>query len=169
MSCFGYLHSISGIAQYKLHQLLQDREWIDNIYLPSYHFRLQEAHRYVTRKLKASKVPFLNRGSGLYVWINLKQYLDPCTFEEELLLHRRFLDHKLILSPGKTFMCKEPGWFRLVFAARPHLLRNAMRRFQQVLVEQVQERTVKQLEEAMKEEVPTSQPEAPARPALRKS
>ena len=97
------------------------------------------------------------------------QYLDPCTFEEELLLHRRFLDHKLILSPGKTFMCKEPGWFCLVFAARPHLLRNAMRRFQQVLVEQAQERTVKQLEEAVKEEVPTSQPEAPARPALRKS
>ena len=50
-----------------------------------------------------------------------------------------------------------------------HLDPLAMRRFQQVLVEQVQERTVKQLEEAMKEEVPTSQPEAPARPALRKS
>uniref|UniRef100_A0A8C6DEC9 1-aminocyclopropane-1-carboxylate synthase homolog (inactive) like n=1 Tax=Moschus moschiferus TaxID=68415 RepID=A0A8C6DEC9_MOSMO len=124
MSCFGYLHSISGIAQYKLRQLLQDREWIDNIYLPSYHFRLQEAHRYVTHKLKTLKVPFLNRGSGLYVWINLKQYLKSCTFEEELLLHHRFLDHKLILSSGKTFMCKEPGWFRLVFAARPHLLRS---------------------------------------------
>ena len=52
------------------------------------------------------------------------QYLDPCTFDKELLLHRRFLDHRLILSPGKTFMCKEPGWFRLVFAARPHLLRS---------------------------------------------
>ena len=60
--------------------------------------------------------------SGLSV--SPPQYLDPCTFEEELLLHHRFLDHKLILSPGKTFMCKEPGWFRLVFAARPHLLRN---------------------------------------------
>ncbi|KAM9768955.1 putative inactive 1-aminocyclopropane-1-carboxylate synthase-like protein 2 [Dama dama] len=169
MSSFGYLHSISGITQYKLRQLLQDREWIDNIYLPSYHLRLQEAHRYVTHKLKALKVPFLNRGSGLYVWINLKQYMDPCTFEEELLLHRRFLDHKLILSPGKTFMCKEPGWFRLIFAARPHLLRIAMRRFQQVLVEQEQERRVKQLEDAMKEEVSTSQPETPASPALRKS
>ncbi|KAM7236094.1 hypothetical protein CapIbe_013280 [Capra ibex] len=169
MSCFGYLHSISGIAQYKLRQLLQDREWIDNIYLPSYHFRLQEAHKYVTHKLKALKVPFLNRGSGLYVWINLKQYLDPCTFDKELLLHRRFLDHRLILSPGKTFMCKEPGWFRLVFAARPHLLRSAMRRFQQVLAEQVQECRVKQLEDAIKEEVSASQPEAPASPALRKS
>ena len=45
----------------------------------------------------------------------------------------------------------------------------AMRRFQQVLVEQAQERTVKQLEDAMKEEVSTPQPEAPASPALRKS
>ena len=44
-----------------------------------------------------------------------------------------------------------------------------MRRFQQVLVEQAQECTVKQLEDAMKEEVSNPQPEAPASPALRKS
>lgn len=44
-----------------------------------------------------------------------------------------------------------------------------MRRFQQVLVEQEQERRVKQLEDAMKEEVSASQPETPASPALRKS
>lgn len=44
-----------------------------------------------------------------------------------------------------------------------------MRRFQQVLVEQEQERRVKQLEDAVKEEVSTSQPETPASPALQKS
>lgn len=37
-----------------------------------------------------------------------KSNLAPCTPEEELLLYHRFLGNKLILSPGKSCMCKEP-------------------------------------------------------------
>ncbi|XP_045664730.1 probable inactive 1-aminocyclopropane-1-carboxylate synthase-like protein 2 [Ursus americanus] len=148
VSSFGYLHGVSGIAQYKLYRLLRDREWIDRVYLPTYRSRLQRAHRYITKKLKALGISFLNRGSGLYVWINLKVYLDPCTFEEERLLHRRFLDNKLILSRGKTYMCKEPGWFRVVFADKPLRLKQAMHRFYQVLETQKLELRVKQPESA---------------------
>ncbi|XP_039082735.1 probable inactive 1-aminocyclopropane-1-carboxylate synthase-like protein 2 isoform X1 [Hyaena hyaena] len=165
VSSFGYLHGISGIAQHKLYRLLQDREWIDKVYLPTYRSRLQKAHGYVTQKLEALGIPFLNRGSGLYIWINLKSYLDPCTFEEELLLHRRFLDHKLMLSRGKTYMCKEPGWFRVTFAEKPLWLKEetsfgewteqkntrAMHRFYHVLLEQKQDLIVKQLEDAQRE------------------
>ncbi|XP_029770592.1 probable inactive 1-aminocyclopropane-1-carboxylate synthase-like protein 2 [Suricata suricatta] len=151
VSSFGYLHSISGIAQHKLYRLLQDREWIDQVYLPAYRSRLQRAHEYMTKKLEALGIPFLNRGSGLYIWINLKTYLDPCTFEEELLLHRRFLDNKLMLSRGKIYMCKEPGWFRITFAEKPLRLQQAMHRFYQVLSEQKQDLIVKQLEDTQRE------------------
>ncbi|MBZ3876229.1 putative inactive 1-aminocyclopropane-1-carboxylate synthase-like protein 2 [Sciurus carolinensis] len=119
VSAFGYLHSISGVTQYKLCRLLQDREWIDKVYLPANHSRLRAAHKYITKKLRALKIPFLERGSGLYVWVDLRSYLAPCTFEEELILHRRFLDNKLMLSCGKSYMCKEPGWFRVIFAENP--------------------------------------------------
>uniref|UniRef100_A0A8D0ZH31 AlkB homolog 3, alpha-ketoglutarate dependent dioxygenase n=1 Tax=Sus scrofa TaxID=9823 RepID=A0A8D0ZH31_PIG len=156
VSSFGSLHSISSIAQYKLRQLLQDREWLDSTYLPINHFRLRTAHKYITNELKALNVPFLNRGSGLFVWINLRKYLHPCTFEEELLLHRHFLDKKLILSPGKSFMCKDPGWFRLVFADNHLLLRSAMHRFHQVLLEQERNWTRRQLEDAIEEDLLTS-------------
>ncbi|XP_012645944.2 putative inactive 1-aminocyclopropane-1-carboxylate synthase-like protein 2 [Microcebus murinus] len=148
---FGYLHSISGITQHKLCQLLRDREWIDTIYLPTNHFRLQKAHAYITNTLQSLRIPFLCRGSGLYIWINLKKYLNPCTFEEERLLHRRFLDNKLMLSCGKAYMCKEPGWFRLVFADRPLRLKLAILRFCEVLEEQKQDWKEKQLADAMKE------------------
>ncbi|XP_045412639.1 probable inactive 1-aminocyclopropane-1-carboxylate synthase-like protein 2 [Lemur catta] len=148
---FGYLHGISGITQHKLCQLLQDREWIDTVYLPTNHFRLRKAHAYITNKLQSLEIPFLCRGSGLYVWINLKKYLEPCTFEEEWLLHRRFLDNKLMLSCGKNYMCKEPGWFCLIFAERPLRLKLAMLRFCRVLEEQKQEWIEKQLADAMKE------------------
>ena len=60
-------------------------------------------------------------------------------------------------------MCTPAKYFCL------HLDPLAMRRFQQVLAEQAQECRVKQLEDAIKEEVSASQPEAPASPALRKS
>ncbi|XP_012308066.2 probable inactive 1-aminocyclopropane-1-carboxylate synthase-like protein 2 isoform X1 [Aotus nancymaae] len=151
VSAFGYLHSISGITQHKLCQLLQNTEWIDKVYLPTNCFRLREAHKYVTAKLKALEIPFHNRSSGLYVWINLKKYLDPCTFEEEQLLYRRFLDHKLLLSCGKAYMCKEPGWFRLIFADELPRLKLAMRRFCDVLEEQKQDLIAKQLEDAIRE------------------
>ncbi|XP_045871809.1 probable inactive 1-aminocyclopropane-1-carboxylate synthase-like protein 2 [Meles meles] len=148
---FGCLHGISGIVQYKLCRLLQDQKWIDTVYLPAYRSRLQKAHRYITKKLKALGIPFLNRGSGLYIWINLQVYLDPCTFEEELLLHHRFLDNKLMLSRGKTYTCKEPGWFRIVFADKPLRLKQAMHRFYQVLEEQKQRLRMKQLESTQRE------------------
>ncbi|XP_075410064.1 putative inactive 1-aminocyclopropane-1-carboxylate synthase-like protein 2 [Tenrec ecaudatus] len=106
----GYLHSLSGLTQYKLYRLLQSREWIDNVYHPTNCSRLREAHKFVTDELKALDIPFLNRGSGLYVWINLKKYLHQCTFEEQIL-YRHFVRNKVLLSSGQSFMCKEPGWF----------------------------------------------------------
>uniref|UniRef100_A0A8C0XEW2 Aminotransferase class I/classII large domain-containing protein n=1 Tax=Castor canadensis TaxID=51338 RepID=A0A8C0XEW2_CASCN len=151
VSSFGYLHSISGIAQYKLCRLLQDREWINRMYLPVNHCRLRFAHKYVTDQLEALKIPFLNRGSGLYIWINLKEYLEPCTFEEEKALHQRFLAHKLMLSRGKSFTCKEPGWFRLIFAENHQQLREGMHRFCQALQDQKDYWVTKELESAMRE------------------
>ncbi|KAH0499946.1 putative inactive 1-aminocyclopropane-1-carboxylate synthase-like protein 2 [Microtus ochrogaster] len=116
MRAFGYLHGVSGITQFKLCQLLQDREWINQLYLPTNHSRLRRAYLYVTKRLEKLKVPFFNGGSGLYVWINLRAYLSPCTFEQEQILCQCFQDNKLLLSRGRSYMCKEPGWFRLVFA-----------------------------------------------------
>lgn len=51
------------------------------------------------------------------------QYLRKSTYEEEMLLWRRFLDNKVLLSFGKAFECKEPGWFRVIFSDKVHRLR----------------------------------------------
>lgn len=62
-------------------------------------------------------------GLGLSSTLCLPQYLDPCTFEQELLLHHRFLENKLLLARGKSYMCTEPGWFRLIFSEKPLCLK----------------------------------------------
>ncbi|XP_023362106.1 1-aminocyclopropane-1-carboxylate synthase-like protein 1 [Sarcophilus harrisii] len=134
-----YFHGISGIIQYQIAQLLRDHDWINQVYLPTNQSRLKAAHTYITDELKTLGIPFLNRNSGLYVWIDLRRYLHTGTFEEELLLFRRFLGNKVLLHCGKSFLCFEPGWFRLVFTDKIHRLQLGMQRFRQVLEQQTQE------------------------------
>lgn len=46
-----------------------------------------------------------------------------------MLLWRRFLDNKVLLSCGKAFECSEPGWFRIIFADKTHRLQLGERCF----------------------------------------
>ncbi|KAG3285435.1 1-aminocyclopropane-1-carboxylate synthase-like protein 1 [Ictidomys tridecemlineatus] len=126
-------HGLSGLVQYQVAQLLQDHDWINRVYLPENLARLKAAHTYVSEELRALGVPFLSRGAGFFIWVDLRKYLRKATFEEEMLLWRRFLDNKVLLFFGKFFECKEPGWFRVVFSDRLHRLRLGMQRVRQVL------------------------------------
>ncbi|XP_074086603.1 1-aminocyclopropane-1-carboxylate synthase-like protein 1 [Macrotis lagotis] len=134
-----YFHGICGIIQYQIAQLLRDHDWINQVYLPTNRSRIKAAHTYITDELKTLGIPFLNRNSGLYIWIDLRRYLLTGTFEEEILLCRRFLDNKLLVACGKDFQCFEPGWFRLVFTEKIHRLQLGMQRFREVLEQQAQE------------------------------
>ncbi|CAI9153469.1 unnamed protein product [Rangifer tarandus platyrhynchus] len=131
-------HGLSGLTQYQMAQLLRDRDWINQVYLPENHARLKAAHTYVSEDLRALGIPFVSRGAGFFIWVDLRKYLPEATFEEEVLLWRRFLENKVLLSFGKAFECKEPGWFRLVFSDKTHRLRLGMQRVRQVLEGQPQ-------------------------------
>nr|XP_021482917.1 probable inactive 1-aminocyclopropane-1-carboxylate synthase-like protein 2 [Meriones unguiculatus] len=149
VKAFGYLHGVPGIAQYKLYRLLQDREWINRVYLPINLSRLQKAFSYVTKKLRELNIPFSNCGSGLFLWINLKTYLSPCTFEQEQILLQRFQDNKLLLCSGRSYMCKEPGWFCLLFAEKHLQLKVAMDRLAKALNDHRQDMISEQIEDAI--------------------
>nr|XP_009492013.1 PREDICTED: 1-aminocyclopropane-1-carboxylate synthase-like protein 1 [Pelecanus crispus] len=129
-----YFHGVCGPVQHKVAQLLRDRDWINQVYLRANHARLKAAHTYVTDELKTLGVPFLNRNAGFFVWIDFRKYLRTGTFEEEMLLWRRFLDNKVLLSCGKAFECSEPGWFRIIFADKTHRLQ--LGREQEILAEE---------------------------------
>ncbi|NXO00391.1 1A1L1 protein, partial [Rhinopomastus cyanomelas] len=134
-----YFHGVCGPVQHKVAQLLRDREWISQVYLRANRARLKAAHTYVTDELKTLGVPFLNRNAGFFVWIDFRKYLRTGTFEEEMLLWRRFLENKVLLSCGKAFECSEPGWFRIIFADKTHRLQLGMQRIRKVLEEREQE------------------------------
>ncbi|XP_015687198.1 1-aminocyclopropane-1-carboxylate synthase-like protein 1 [Protobothrops mucrosquamatus] len=139
VTSFNYFHSICGPMQYQITQLLRDRDWINQVYLRTNHERLKAAHTFVTDELKTLGIPFLNRNAGFFIWVDFRKYLRKKTFEEEMLLWRRFLDKKILLSPGNSFECNEPGWFRIIFADKMNRLRLGMQRICEVLEEQEHE------------------------------
>ncbi|CAI9541117.1 unnamed protein product [Staurois parvus] len=70
-----YFHGVCGPVQYKMAQLLHDRDWINQIYLRVNHARLRAAQAFVADELRALSVPFLNRGAGFFIWIDFRKYL----------------------------------------------------------------------------------------------
>uniref|UniRef100_A0A665UUP4 Aminotransferase class I/classII large domain-containing protein n=1 Tax=Echeneis naucrates TaxID=173247 RepID=A0A665UUP4_ECHNA len=118
----GSFHSVPGSTQHQVAQLLQDREWIDEQFLPENRRRLKAAHSYLAQELQSMGISYLDRPACLYVWADLRKYLRESSFEEELALWRSFLRHKVVLSCGQAFFCSTPGWFRFVFADQQHHL-----------------------------------------------
>ncbi|KAG8438372.1 hypothetical protein GDO86_008886 [Hymenochirus boettgeri] len=128
-----YFHGVCGPTQYKIAQLLRDRDWINQVYLRANHTRLRAAKSYVAEELRSLGVPFLNHGAGFFIWIDFRKYLRAPTFEEEVVLWRHFLENKVLLSCGKAFECSEPGWFRVIFSDKTHRLQLGMQRIRKVL------------------------------------
>ncbi|XP_069019081.1 1-aminocyclopropane-1-carboxylate synthase-like protein 1 [Embiotoca jacksoni] len=137
----GSFHGIPGTSQHQVAQLLQDREWISEEFLPENRSRLKAAHNYLTGELLSMGVPYLHRPAALYVWADLRKYLRQSSFEEELSLWRRFLRHKVVLSCGQAFSCSTPGWFRIVFADQQHHLQLGLKRIRAALKETEENRT----------------------------
>ncbi|KAM9352489.1 1-aminocyclopropane-1-carboxylate synthase-like protein 1 [Symphorus nematophorus] len=131
----GSFHGVSGTTQHQVAQLLQDREWISETFLPENRRRLRAAHSYLTGELRSLGVPFLDRPAALYVWADLRKYLRESSFEEELSMWRCFLRHKVVLSCGQAFSCSTPGWFRIVFANEQHQLQLGLKRIREALKE----------------------------------
>ncbi|XP_028333181.1 exostosin-2 isoform X3 [Physeter macrocephalus] len=66
-------HGLSGLLQYQMAQLLRDRDWINQVYLPENRARLKAAHVYVSGELRALGIPFVSRGAGFFIWVDLRK------------------------------------------------------------------------------------------------
>uniref|UniRef100_A0A8C4RFV8 1-aminocyclopropane-1-carboxylate synthase-like protein 1 n=1 Tax=Erpetoichthys calabaricus TaxID=27687 RepID=A0A8C4RFV8_ERPCA len=128
-------HGIPGTTQHQAAQLLHDRDWINQVYLPTNRGRLKAAHQYVVNELKALDIPFLDRPAGFFIWTDFRKFLKEETAEEEIALWRHFLNNKILLSCGKAFDCCQPGWFRIVFADKTYRLQLGMQRLRKALEE----------------------------------
>nr|GLL25213.1 1-aminocyclopropane-1-carboxylate synthase-like [Ipomoea trifida] len=113
MSSFGL---VSSQTQHLLALMLSDDDFVDR-FLAESSERLGKRHKLFTGGLEQLNIKCLKSNAGLFCWMDLRPLLKEPTFDAEMSLWRLIInDVKLNVSPGSSFECHEPGWFRVCFA-----------------------------------------------------
>ncbi|GJW68450.1 1-aminocyclopropane-1-carboxylate synthase-like protein [Tanacetum coccineum] len=113
MSSFGL---ISSQTQHFLASILSDEAFVES-FLSESSKRLAKRHNVFTQGLEDVGITCLPSNAGLFVWMDLRRLMKEPTFDEEMALWRLIInDVKLNVSPGSSFHCDEPGWFRVCVA-----------------------------------------------------
>ena len=122
------LSPVSSDTQVLLRDLLADDELTTRLARENAH-RLGDAYAATIKALTEHGIGYIPAGAGLFVCLDLRPYLDGPTYDAELRLWQRIVDTARVhLSPGGTFHCAEPGWFRLCFAVPPDALHTGLHR-----------------------------------------
>lgn len=113
MSSFGL---VSTQTQRLIACMLSDEEFVER-FLEESRKRLEKRHRVFTWGLSQVGIKCLKSNAGLFVWMDLRHLLQDPTIEGELALWRVIINEvKINVSPGSSFHCSEPGWFRVCIA-----------------------------------------------------
>lgn len=113
MSSFGL---VSTQTQYLMAAMLSDDEFVERFLVESAK-RLAQRYRVFTGGLTRVGIKCLQSNGGLFVWMDLRCLLKKPTFESEMELWRVIIHEvKINVSPGSSFHCSEPGWFRVCYA-----------------------------------------------------
>ncbi|XP_069816744.1 1-aminocyclopropane-1-carboxylate synthase-like protein 1 isoform X2 [Dendropsophus ebraccatus] len=139
MGRLAILHQCPGPIQHMVYQVLRDRDWLDKVFFPTNKKRLRESQKTLVTGLEKLGIPVLHRSTGIYVWADFRKFLTSPTFEAEMELWDQFMAEKLYVTPGKTFACCEPGWFRVTTSLHDHLLQVCLQKIKKVL--QVEQET----------------------------
>ncbi|KAK7839287.1 1-aminocyclopropane-1-carboxylate synthase [Quercus suber] len=113
MSSFGL---VSSQTQHLIASMLSDDEFV-NKFIKGSADRLATRHKVFTTGLAKVGISCLQSNAGLFVWMDLHHLLKEQTFEAEMELWQVIINKvKLNVSPGSSFHCSAPGWFRVCFA-----------------------------------------------------
>lgn len=134
MSSFGL---VSTQTQHLIASMLSDDMFIEK-YISESRKRLAARHGVFTRGLMQVRIGNLDSNAGLFFWMDLRKLLKEPTVEAELVLWRVIINEvKLNVSPGSSFHCSEPGWFRVCYANMDdETMRVALRRIKKFVLQE---------------------------------
>lgn len=134
MSSFGL---VSTQTQHLIAAMLSDDMFIEK-YISESRKRLAARHGVFTRGLMQVRIGNLDSNAGLFFWMDLRKLLKEPTVEAELVLWHVIINEvKLNVSPGSSFHCSEPGWFRVCYANMDdETMRIALRRIKKFVLQE---------------------------------
>ncbi|KAI1711660.1 aminotransferase class I and II domain-containing protein [Ditylenchus destructor] len=106
-------HHPNALTQFVIREIVNDHDWVQNVYIPTNFQRLRNAREFVLHHLDKLGLPYMKPMAGFYVLVDFRKHLDEPSFEAERRLHTRLLDNKVILSAGETMFASEPESRRL--------------------------------------------------------
>ncbi|PNF40153.1 hypothetical protein B7P43_G09761 [Cryptotermes secundus] len=127
--------AVPAIVQKAAASLLNDTVWLDEEFLPTHRQRLREAAHKTQNALISLGAKVQPAQAGFFLWANLRCFLPKVNHDEELALFKRFMAHKVYLTPGSEMRCADPGWFRIVFSSAPHVLEEGLSRIADTIKE----------------------------------
>lgn len=132
LNCLAPFACISNHTQHALSEVLNDVEWTESFIVENKNL-LSNSYDLLTKELDAACIPYVPAMAGMFVWIDLRQYLQEKTWDGEALLWEKLCyEAKVILTPGSSCHATEPGYFRLCFAwVVPDALIDAVQRIKE--------------------------------------
>uniref|UniRef100_A0A2C9K618 Aminotransferase class I/classII large domain-containing protein n=2 Tax=Biomphalaria glabrata TaxID=6526 RepID=A0A2C9K618_BIOGL len=125
--------TVSSIVGFRLKEILNDTDWLNNVFLPTKHCRMLERYNKICTLLKDHGVKVHNSAATMFIWIDLTELLPEQTFEAEDALFLKFLAEKVFIQPGYQVFNKTPGMFRMVFTLDEDINEEGVKRMLNVL------------------------------------
>jgi 1-aminocyclopropane-1-carboxylate synthase len=125
----GYFFAVSNLTQDALTPIAQDVAWLKSFF----HINttsLATAYDSIVPLLEQSRIPFTPACAGMFVWLDLRQFLSGNGFEaERALTSALWKECKLLFTPGEACHAPEAGFYRCCFAwMEPRGLQEGFRR-----------------------------------------
>ncbi len=108
-------HTVSNHTQWMMAELLQDETFIDQYIADNQHL-LTQSYVAIIKLLKRFNLPYAPARGGLFIWIDLSQYLAEPSEEADLELWLDIYKKTgVLLTPGNGFGHQTFGKYRLVY------------------------------------------------------
>ncbi|CAG8893314.1 unnamed protein product [Penicillium egyptiacum] len=116
----------SSVADQIASSLLLDETFTEQ-YASTNRRLLAESYDLVTTFLRAHDIPYFECNAAFFVWINLgAKVKHRGATDADIVAQLR--QEKVYIASGTAYAAEDAGWFRLVFAHPPHVLREALER-----------------------------------------
>lgn len=128
-------HLVSNHTQWIMQRVLEDSSFMEG-YILENQKRLPQSYHVVTEVLDKMEVPYAPALGSLFVWLDLSEFLESQSQEDEDKLWMEIYERgKILLTPGDGFGHTKKGMFRLVYSCvKKSHLEKAMKELEAYIV-----------------------------------